>query len=158
MTAETEEIELVEVRLLDLPTALWAEAQEHTDGLLREFAHIAHGEADDPGSTPRRLVGLVDTLRARYGRFAAAPRREIAEAQSRGIPSVDVTYRVPAGLAETIDTFEALLDEADEFCRAGALLTLTAPPQVVRYRRWLLGEFRRQSAGEPPTPWADAAA
>jgi hypothetical protein len=156
MSAEPGEVgELVEVRLIDLPTRLWAKNQEHIDGVLREFAHIAHSEAQEPGATPARLLALVESVQGRYGRFAAAPRQEISDALSRGRSTVDVTYRVPVDAADAAGALDALLDEADEFCRAGALLSLASPPEVIRYRRWLLREFRRQIAGEPPTPWAE---
>ena len=50
--------------------------------------------------------------------------------------------------------FDALLDEADDYCRAGeTLLTLATPAPALAFRRWFLGEFVRQAAGEPPRPW-----
>jgi anti-anti-sigma factor len=48
-----------------------------------------------------------------------------------------------------------LLDEADEYCRAGEhLVTLAAPPLERAYREWFIGEFIRQAAGGSPQPWA----
>ncbi len=48
------------------------------------------------------------------------------------------------------------MDEADDYCRAGQhLLTLVTPPEALAFRRWYLGEFVRQIAGEQPRPWTD---
>jgi hypothetical protein len=49
-----------------------------------------------------------------------------------------------------------LLDEADEFCRAGdRLLTLAAEPELVAFRHWYLGEFWKQVEGAEPVSWPD---
>jgi hypothetical protein len=47
-----------------------------------------------------------------------------------------------------------VLDEVDEFCRAGRhLLTLAAPEDIAAYRRWSLGEVALQIDGAPPMSW-----
>jgi hypothetical protein len=46
-----------------------------------------------------------------------------------------------------------MLDETDEFCREGALLTLAPPEDVVAFRRWYLAELVEQVAGRPAQPW-----
>ena len=58
---------------------------------------------------------------------------------------------VSADMTERVTT---LLDEADEFCRSGQLLTLEAPPDVVIWRHWwrdqVVGQIRH---GATPTPF-----
>lgn len=56
--------------------------------------------------------------------------------------------------AEGAARLESLLDEADEFCRAGDLLTLAATGEGVAFRRWFLHEFVRQIDGRPPRAWS----
>ena len=47
-----------------------------------------------------------------------------------------------------------LLEEADDYCRRGELLTLATPPELVAFRNWYLGQVVEQIDGRPPTPWA----
>jgi hypothetical protein len=60
---------------------------------------------------------------------------------------------VPASAGSAATALGEMLDEADEFCRAGDLLTLAAPDDSVEFRRWYLGEIVGQLAGRAPTPW-----
>ena len=49
-----------------------------------------------------------------------------------------------------------MLDEADDYCRAGHhLLTLATPDEIRIFRDWYLGQVREQLAGAPPEPWPD---
>jgi anti-sigma B factor antagonist len=50
-------------------------------------------------------------------------------------------------------------EEAEAYCREGIeLLTLAAPPEASAFRRWFVGEFARQMAGEAPMSWPEYAA
>ena len=80
---------LVEVQVLQLPLALWQRAQEHTDGLLREFALIVQ-DAEARAATPQRLLGLVRELNAGYGEYSEEQRREMRRVR---IFSSDITQR-----------------------------------------------------------------
>lgn len=155
--------ELMTVELLELPVPLWAKAQEQTDALLREFALIAEalrGEASDVGSAvhrdlPLRLLALIDSLTARFDGFNSEPEQQLDEALRQGAPTLErLTFRVPAEAAEASRVLGDMLDEADDYCRAGQhLLTLAADGDAVRFRRWYLLQFVTQVAGEPPVPW-----
>jgi hypothetical protein len=149
--------ELVEVRLLRLPLALWQRTQEHIDGLLREFMLIVQdGEAR--AATPGRLLALIDEITAGYGEFSEEQRRQMDAALARGEAEIDLTYQVPPGAAGAAQQLGDMLDEADDYCRRGDhLLTLATPEEAVRFRRWFIGEFVDQLAGRPPTPWPDYA-
>lgn len=144
--------DFVEVRLVGLPIDEYRSSQQHHDGLFRELAIIALNDTDSE-FLPRRLLELIEELRTRYSGLTAAQRGELEEAMERGETSIDLRYEVPVSVGDACRGFAALLEEADEFCRQGDLLTLAPPPQAVHFRRWYLGEFIRQVEGREPTPW-----
>lgn len=149
---------LVTVRLLDFPLKVYRRTQEHYDGLFREFALFA---IDPPASlpgheVPRRLLQLVDEVQTRFAGVTQAPNEQRDRALDAGLDRVDLTYLVPPEAREASLSLEAMLEEADEFCRAGDLLTLASPPEVRRFRHWYLGQFVAQVDGAAPTPWTAA--
>ncbi len=160
MTATADLGPTVEVRLLQLPVELWARTQQHTDELLREFMLLAQQLHDDDGlPLPVRLVQLVEDLSGSYGSFSEEQEARLFQAAAAGVTELDLTYQVPAPAGGAARHLGDLLNEADEYCRTGEhLLTLETPAELVRFREWFLEEFRRQIAGEPPTPWPDYAA
>lgn len=144
---------LATVHLLGIPLDLHQRSTQHFDELTREFFHLDATSGD----VPQRLLALSDELTTRYEAYSADPRTQIEQAAAAAAGSIDVTYHVPAEVADAAQALADVLGAADEFCAAGDLLTLVAPPEVRSYRQWFLGEFRRQIAGEPPRPWSDAA-
>jgi hypothetical protein len=138
------------VQLVGLPVELWLRAREHAEELQREFALIAHGESDN---LPARLVTVISELRTRFQAFTATIDSAIEEAAARGETRIDVAFDVPEAARDAADEAETLLDEADEYCRRGNLLTLATPDDLLAFRRWYLDEFRAQIAGADPTPW-----
>lgn len=143
--------ELVEVRLLGFPLDVYARVEEAHEGLLREFALISMSE---PGrSVPARLVALTMDLQERYAGFTRGAREQRATAAARGDSTVDMVYEVPPEIGDAAARYDALLDEAVEYCRHGDLLTLAPPEEHLAFRRWFLREFVRQIRGEPPVPW-----
>lgn len=150
----SESQDLVEVHILSLPIPVLQVAREHGDGLVREFRLIELGEDDAPG-VPARLVALGEELRERFSGFTAATEAELAEAEAGRAEQVDLVYRLPPDAAEASEQLAALLDEADEYCRSGDLLTLVTPPEVAAFRRWFLGEFVRQIGGQAPRSWPE---
>lgn len=155
MTDADADTELVEVHLLGLPLALLARAVEHSDELTREFSHVAEADSD---SVPARLTALSQQLQGRYGAFTVPVQERIDAATARGDEAVDVTFRVPPSAADAASQLWALLDEADAYCRAGDLLTLAPPPEVLMLRRWYLSQFIDQIRGSEPVSFADFAA
>lgn len=142
-----------DVRLLAVPVRLMARSRERHDELMREFSLLALSDPSHRADLPRRLVELIETLGVRYGAASARPEAAIDEAIAAGRETVDLAYRVPASVVAAADQLEALLAEADEYCRSEQLLTLPRDEAVRRLGAWYLGEFRRQVAGEPPLPW-----
>jgi hypothetical protein len=157
--------ELVTVRLLRFPLAVHARAQRHMDELLREFALVAAGRQrqrdvpEDHRQTPERLLTLVDELTRDFSSFTSAAVADREAAFAAGQEEMDLVYRVPPAAALAAQRLDQLLDEADDYCRRGSyLLTLAAPEEIVRLRRWFLEEFGRQLVGEAPLPWPEYAA
>ena len=146
--------DLVEVHLVGVPIAEHRAASEHVDELRREFALLEAQQADRGAArVPTRLLALIHDLGERFSSFTESTEAELEEAMDRGDESVDLVFRVPAEAKEGVEQLDALLDEADEFCRTGGLLTLAAPPEALAYRRWYLGEFVRQVDGLERRPW-----
>jgi hypothetical protein len=148
--------QLVDVELRRVPVELQARAAEHAQELQREFALISDGlqHAEGPPALPKRLLDLVETLQREFGGFTAEQEDRFDEALRNGVPTIDLTFRVPPRAAEAAVVLGRMLDEADDYCREGRhLLTLATPPDLVAYRRWYLRQFVDQAAGHPPTPW-----
>ena len=148
--------QLVNVELRRLPVELQARAGEHAQELQREFVLIAEGlqHSEAPPTLPRRLLDLVEALQREFGGFTVEQEDTLDDAVRAGIPTIDLTFRVPPGAAPAAVAIGQMLDEADEYCREGRhLLTLATPPELVAYRRWYLQQFVDQIAGRPATPW-----
>ncbi len=142
---------LVTVRLVELPLDVYQRSSEHSDELLREFALI---RGDDNEHVPARLLAVIEDLRARFAGFTDGQTTAIQEALGRGDTHIDLVYEVPAEASEAAVRLGALLDEADDFCRSGDLLTLATRSEGVAFRRWFLEEFVRQVDGHAPRSWS----
>jgi len=139
----------VDLRLDQLPVSLHLMAAEHIDGLLREFRWLS----TDPSDTPVRILEVGNRLRRRSSAVMDPLTAVLNDAHRRGEASVDLAFPVPITAGDHCRTVGQLLDEADEYCRSGGMLTLATPGPAVAYRRWFLGEFVRQVGGEGPVAW-----
>lgn len=144
-----------EVRLADVPVALYRAAQQHTDAVLRELVLMAEYEAASRADGPMRKLftrageGYADRLELS---MRAAP--DIDAAHARGDEHVTIVYRLPDRIAASTEAWGRLLDELDALCRDGTMLLVPATPEVAAFARWWCGEFVRQVRdGAPPTPW-----
>lgn len=152
--------ELRRVRLLGLPVPVHFAAAEHADELLREFTLIAEQlseeGADGAHPVPPRLVKLVEQLSDNYGTLNEEAEAALEEARRSGRSELDVEMTLPVNAVDDVEQLGRMLDEADDYCRAGRhLLTLATPPAALRYRRWYLGEVAGQLRGAPATRWRD---
>jgi hypothetical protein len=150
--------ELITVQVIGLPTHLQAEAQQHNDELTRELMLVAEQlrQSGSSGELPVRFVELVASLSGRYAMFTAEQEAQLNAAIAAGRPTIDLTYTVPVSAAAAAGALNGILDEADDYCRAGQLLlTLATPARLVSYRRWFLDQFVDQAGGAAPVPWAD---
>lgn len=146
---------LVQVRLLGLPLDIHRQAAQHSEEVMREFAHMA----DDPDNAhaPARLIFLHRQLQERFAPFTQGTQTELEAAMGRGDKTIDLTYEVPIEVGDAVHDLAALLDEVDDYCEAGEyLLALKTPPRALAYRRWFLEEFAEQVGGRPPVRWDDS--
>jgi hypothetical protein len=144
---------LVTVRLLRVPVRLLEAGREHHDNLMREFRllALAGDHAGRPG--PARLVELTQLLGVRYGNAAARRDGDVDAALERGDDTVDLVYQVPAEVAGPLRELDALMTEADEFCRDEHLLTVQRSPAVRAFTAWYLAQFINQIAGADAVAW-----
>jgi hypothetical protein len=147
------------VRLLQLPVQLWAASQEHSDELLRDALMTAGlEERDDKAlAVPVRLLRLVEQLTASFAGSSDEQEARLFAAAARGDEVLDVVeFALPEAAGLACVQLERLLDEADDYCRAGDhLLTLSTPEELRAFRSWYLAQVREQLAGAPPVPWPD---
>ena len=142
---------LRDVWLLRYPLRLGLRASEHYESVFREFALLA---ATEPGaSVPTRMIALIDELAKRYAR-SNAHEEQREEALRRGDETLDIMLRVPTSAGPVGRSLDGMLDETDEYCRQGKLLTLEPPDDVVAFRRWYLAELAEQLDGTEPRPWS----
>lgn len=142
----------VTISFLGIPLAVYLASQQHSDAMLREFALIADHHSDD---IPVRLLDLVEEVQQRFAGSGGteAMRARTAEAVERADATFDISLTVPADGWELLARLTALLEEADNFCRSGALLTLASPPGVRQFRRWYTAQIANQLAGGAPRAW-----
>jgi len=82
-----------------------------------------------------------------------AHREAVAAAQARGEAAVDLQAQAPVEAVPLARAHVALLDEADEYCRTGALLTTPPDPRVTALRHWFVEQVAAQLLdGRPPVP------
>jgi hypothetical protein len=150
---EPRDADLVDVVFIDLPVDEFRRSQQHHDALLREFALIDADEEASRDEIPARVTALVHELGTRYGRFSVEPEERLRRAVAEGAERIEITFRVPASARQASLDLRALLDEADEWCRRGALMTLATPDDVVAFRNRYLDEFVHQIDGGEPRPF-----
>lgn len=159
VTAEPTD-DLAAMSLVGVPVPALVRAQAAYEELFREFRLVLERDpAGSSGAIQQRLIELVDELGTRFSGFTAGADETWRDAVAAGSATVDLHYVLPRTVGAYCERYDALLDEADEFCRAAALLTLAPPSDVVALRKWVLGEFSRQAGGGSPvsfadTPWA----
>jgi hypothetical protein len=154
--------DLVAIRLCQVPATILRRASEQYDGLFREFRLIIERDPAAGNAVPGRLLELADELATRFSGFTRASDNELQGALAGDCETIDLVYRLPVEAGAASGSYDQLLDEADAYCRAGReLLTVAPSADAVALRKWLLGEFIHQAAGDAPvawphSPWAQA--
>jgi hypothetical protein len=146
----------VTVTLLNFPLQVYAQARQHQDELLREFALMAirPPQSRSGHEVPAGLLALIERLGRRYGGTADRTDELRDAAVARGETSIDLAYTVPRSVGPAMQELHDLLEQADAFCQQEQLLTLAATPVERRFREWFLAEFASQAAGAEPSAWA----
>ncbi|MDQ1393474.1 MAG: hypothetical protein QOF30_2451 [Acidimicrobiaceae bacterium] len=147
------------VHFLGVPIDAYLALQEWNDAVVRECELIAALEPA-PADMPARLLELAIRL---SGRFAAARegyREVVAEARAGGTTHVELEGRWPQPSEASVEAavaFLAMMEELDDYCRIGVLLTEPPMPVVADLRRWFVTEMRAQVLlGDAPTPFRES--
>lgn len=143
------------VHLHGVPPRLHASALDRQEELQRELMHIANAQPQDRGSIPARLLALMEEIRNRHGASSARLREHLVAALDADAEGIDLSFPAAPGMGDDARALLQALEEADEYCRSGELLTLEAPAELVEFRRWYLREVIRQTRGERPRPWPE---
>lgn len=148
------------VRFLGVPVATYLALQEHNDALHRELELVAIGQdiipAADPGRRSRLRALARELLGPQFRDVRDSYRETVAAASARGQTTVDLETRAPAEAVAVARTYVALLDEIDDYCREGVLLTMPPDPRVTELRHWFVEQSAAQLLhGRPATPPPD---
>jgi hypothetical protein len=141
----------VTVRLVGTPLDLLVEAREHHDAVLRELRLLA--VTTPVRQLPPRLLELVEVFGRTYSRPSRRPDEVVDDAIIRGRRTLDLTYEVPAGVADAACELEDRMREIDGYCAQGLLITLPRSPAIKAFAEWYLDQFTEQVAGRPARAW-----
>ena len=147
--------EHVEVRLLNFPLQVFVKAREHHEELLREFALLALSPPKErPGRhVPHQFLDLINTLGVKYAGLGASTDAIRDAAIARGEMTVDLTYELPRSVGPAMSEFRELLEQADQFCQDGQMLTMALATQEREFLWWFIDEISNQADGAAPSPW-----
>jgi hypothetical protein len=142
--------------LRDYPLRLWAQQEEYTQDLLREFQLLLMGEQSGQlhDAAPGQLVVLANLFQTRFGPLLQAISAERQGAFDQGLDRIDSRIPLVEGAPELLEQVRQVLAAADEFCRQGDLLLLPRPANLVALSEWVHAEIVAQYGGAEPTPWA----
>lgn len=149
-----------QVRLVDVPVALFLAAEQHQNDLLREIALMA--AATSGLERGHRFADLLATA-DQYAHRPAAVRRRIADsvavAVRAGWDAVTVDVEADEATAEGAIAWECLLRRFDVMSRDEELLTLPAGGELAAFRHWYVSEIVDQVRnGRAPVSWQVARA
>jgi anti-sigma regulatory factor (Ser/Thr protein kinase) len=142
------------VRFPTVPVDGYLELQAHNDALFRELELVSiELEGDDGARVAAPLADLVDQLYRRFQGQRDSYRDAVAAAQARGEATVELETTATASAVSGASGYLALLEQADELCRAGLLLTPEPSPAVRALRGWFVDQMAAQVLdGAAPTP------
>jgi anti-sigma regulatory factor (Ser/Thr protein kinase) len=143
-----------QVRFVRVPVDGYLDLQAHNDALFRELELISFElEGDDTAGVAAPLADLVDQLYRRFRGQRDGYRDVVAAARARGRRTVDLeTWATPAAVGHAW-SYLTLLEQADELCRSGILLTPEPSVDVRALRRWFVEQMAAQLLdGAAPTP------
>jgi hypothetical protein len=141
--------------LRDYPLRLWAEQEEYTQDLLREFQLLLMGEQSGrmKESAPGQLIELANLFQTRFGSLLQSISEERQSAYDRGLDRIDSAIPLIEGAPQLLEQVRQVLEAADDFCRQGDLLLLPRPAHLVAFSDWVRAELIAQYEGADPTPW-----
>jgi anti-sigma regulatory factor (Ser/Thr protein kinase) len=130
-----------------VPVATYLELQEHNDALCREAELIglaaAFPEPGNPEPDPD-LLALLGELRPALEHPPEQMRATVHAAWRAGQDEVDLVVRLDPALAPRSIRHVELLERADDYARAGLLLTPPVSDAVAKLRRDMLRQMTEQ--------------
>lgn len=144
-----------EVLLRDVPAASFVALNLHIDQLLHELQILAAGRGWHPASVNERMATLITKAVGRYSAARSSAWRQAEEATRHDRPRLDITVQLPTEAAMASVELLTVLEDADELCASGELLTLPVTDEMWALRRWVTEQMWDQlRSGEPyPGPW-----
>lgn len=144
---------LHEVVWLNLPTETFLANLRHLEDLVHELRLLEAGGRSGVVEIPAELSATTHEILDAHQEPHKEAWRQTMEAAEAGRQRVDVTVRLPSGAVEAARRLLDLLEQADELCRQGILMTMPATEAVVEVRRWTCTELERQVLqGAEPVP------
>jgi anti-sigma regulatory factor (Ser/Thr protein kinase) len=142
------------VRFPGVPVDGYLDLQAHNDALFRELELISiELEGDNAAEVAAPLADLVDQLYRRFRGQRDSYRDHVAVAKAAGRPTVELATTATAAAVAAAHGYLALLEQADDLCRAGVLLTPEPSPAVQALRRWFVDQMAAQVLhNATPTP------
>ena len=141
-----------EAVLRNFPVRLWHRSFEHTQDLMREFQLIV-SVGSDSTDVPHRLLDMADVFITRFGRQIDAITAARQQAYVAGLVTFDSIVPLPVETMSIVPPAVRMLEDVDEYCRRGDLLTLARPAELAALQTWTTGEVMAQFQGQQPTPW-----
>jgi anti-sigma regulatory factor (Ser/Thr protein kinase) len=133
------------VRYPGVPVDGYLELQAHNDALFRELELISiELEGDNAAQVAAPLADLVDQLYRRFRGQRDSYREVVAAAQAAGRSTVELETAVSPAAVAGARGYLALLEQADELCRAGVLLTPEPTSSVKALRGWFVDQMAAQ--------------
>lgn len=144
-------IETMQIHLLGMPVAAFAELRRHYNELRRELRLLALA---NPERYPLAVQVSEVTLQVEVERRQSTGIDRLAEAEAKGLESVDLVYTAPVTAPATMARLSDLLAQTAVFFDNEALLSLRPTRRQQQVQTWYLGEFIHQGAGEQPQRWS----
>ena len=145
--------ELRRVTLMGVPAATYVAFNLHVDQLLHELQLAAAARMWTEMAHSGRLHRLISRSLSSQTEARASAWAQAREALIAPAERVDIDLRVPVGAADASRALLELLEEADELCARGELLTLPATAEIRDLRRWVTAELCSQlHLGRQPQP------
>jgi hypothetical protein len=141
---------LVTVKLLGMPVELFSHLRLHFNEIGRELRLLAISDGD---RYPLAVAFAETYLQVEYERRQVVGLDALDRAIAKGDEEVDLSYAAPPTAPSTMARLDDLLTEVYDRLTGKVLLSVQPPPVLLELKRWYLGEFRRQAAGEEPVRW-----
>ena len=139
------------IRFPGVPVDGYLELQAHNDALFRELELVSIELEGDDGA--RIAAPLADLLYRRFRGQRDSYRDVVAAARAHGEATVELESAASAADVSGARSYLELLEQADQLCRDGLLLTPEPSAQVRALRRWFVDQMAAQILdGADPAP------